>query len=396
MKTLFILNGPSDNRGCEAIMLSTYDLVRTAFPDATFINATQKGQRDSSVDYLKLENLVHRPHPGKGLTTDFLGWQFAKRFRGCAWSFERFLPQSDVVMSLGGDNYSMDYDAIEKHLGSNDRVVRAGKKLVIWGASIGPFETGSKIEDWSRRSLSECHAVVIREHLTQDYLASIGVTENVHVMPDPAFSLTPDPIALDADVEGMLADGAIGLNLSPLLARYRKDPAAWPETAADWLISISEASNAPILLIPHVMYPGNDDYAFLEEVMQIAMQKKLEQRIRLVDARSWSSRHLKFLISRLRAFIGARTHATIAGMSRSVPTISIGYSVKARGINLDVFGTDKWVIDHKTLTGDKLAALLQEMLTKEDAVRAQLQEKNKTYRMDPAVIRQLVTTGRVA
>ena len=144
------------------------------------------------------------------------------------------------------------------------------------------------------------------------------------------------------------------------------------------------------------MYPGNDDYAFLEEVMQIAMQKKLEQRVRLVDARSWSSRHLKFLISRLRAFIGARTHATIAGMSRSVPTISIGYSVKARGINLDVFGTDKWVIDHKTLTGDKLAALLQEMLTKEDAVRAQLQEKNKTYRMDPAVIRQLVTTGRVA
>lgn len=37
-------------------------------------------------------------------------------------------------------------------------------------------------------------------------------------------------------------------------------------------------------------------------------------------------------------FIGARTHATIAAYSSNVPTLAVGYSVKARGIARDLFG----------------------------------------------------------
>lgn len=40
-------------------------------------------------------------------------------------------------------------------------------------------------------------------------------------------------------------------------------------------------------------------------------------------------------------FIGARTHATIAAYSSLVPTLVVGYSVKARGIARDLFGTEK-------------------------------------------------------
>ena len=41
---------------------------------------------------------------------------------------------------------------------------------------------------------------------------------------------------------------------------------------------------------------------------------------------------IKGYISRCELFIGARTHATIAAYSTGVPTLVLGYSVKARGI----------------------------------------------------------------
>ena len=44
-------------------------------------------------------------------------------------------------------------------------------------------------------------------------------------------------------------------------------------------------------------------------------------------------------------FVGARTHATIAAYSTGVPTLAVGYSVKARGIARDIFGTEeKYVV----------------------------------------------------
>ena len=40
-------------------------------------------------------------------------------------------------------------------------------------------------------------------------------------------------------------------------------------------------------------------------------------------------------------FIGARTHSTIAAYSSGVPTLVVGYSVKAKGIAKDLFGTEE-------------------------------------------------------
>ena len=48
---------------------------------------------------------------------------------------------------------------------------------------------------------------------------------------------------------------------------------------------------------------------------------------------------LKGYIAACDLFIGARTHATIAAYSSHVPTLVVGYSVKARGIAQDLFGT---------------------------------------------------------
>ena len=52
----------------------------------------------------------------------------------------------------------------------------------------------------------------------------------------------------------------------------------------------------------------------------------------------------KGYISRCRFMIASRTHASIAAYSSKVPTIVLGYSVKARGIARDIFKSEKNVV----------------------------------------------------
>ena len=50
-------------------------------------------------------------------------------------------------------------------------------------------------------------------------------------------------------------------------------------------------------------------------------------------------RQQKYIISQCAYFIGASTPSTIAAYSTGVPTLVVGYSVKAKGIAKDLFGT---------------------------------------------------------
>ena len=55
----------------------------------------------------------------------------------------------------------------------------------------------------------------------------------------------------------------------------------------------------------------------------------------------WTDAELDRDIARMKALVTARTHASIAGYSSCVPTLVIGYSVKARGIARDLFGSEE-------------------------------------------------------
>ena len=63
--------------------------------------------------------------------------------------------------------------------------------------------------------------------------------------------------------------------------------------------------------------------------------------IREILSSVYDSLMLKGYIARMKALVTARTHASIAGYSSCVPTLVIGYSVKARGIARDLFGSEE-------------------------------------------------------
>ena len=244
----------------------------------------------------------------------------------------------------------------------------------------GAFDKDIVLEQHAAANLKRVHRIVARESRTIEYLESIGVTDNVVFMPDPAFSLEPASSEIPTDLKNMLKAGTVGVNISPLLATYRPKPDRWIDEAADCVSAILTDLNMPVLLVPHVMEPGNDDADFLEKV-RLRVKAQVENLL-VLPSYQLSSRQLKYIISKLRCFIGARTHATIAALSSGVPTLSIGYSIKAQGINEDIFGHSEWVIDHNILTPKLLVEKVKKIIDLEDKIVKYLKNKLKTYHIN--------------
>jgi len=139
---------------------------------------------------------------------------------------------------------------------------------------------------------------------------------------------------------------------------------------------VLDTTDLQIALVPHVVWEGGDDRQPLTALYE---QFKDTGRVFLVpDA---NCKDLKALISRLRFFIGARTHSTIAAYSTGVPTLVCGYSVKARGIALDLFGeSEGYVVPVQGLEReDMLAEAFSALFAREKNIRDHLRAKLPGY-----------------
>jgi polysaccharide pyruvyl transferase WcaK-like protein len=124
-----------------------------------------------------------------------------------------------------------------------------------------------------------------------------------------------------------------------------------------------------IALIPHVVWEGNDDRKPIQELYNI-----FKNTGRVIMIKDHNCMELKGYIARCRMFIGARTHSTIAAYSSCVPTLVVGYSVKAKGIAKDIFGTyENYVVPVQTLENqDDLIRAFKWMKANENDIRNHL------------------------
>lgn len=378
---LFVLhgNGPILNRGCEAILRSTMSILNKQFGPCRYVNAPPAWM---PVEYCDIgdQSIVQAiPYKVAGRwSPSWFKLNLQKRLLGGRpMPFEKYLSKASATLTLGGDNYTLDYGVPTEYLRMNNMVLSRGKPLVMWGASIGPFSQNREFEKLATEELKKVTMILARESETIDYLASIGVSDNVRAVSDPAFILEPEPPELAGRESEILKGRCIGLNVSPLMARYWQGDDLWQERATACIKAILQAVDCPIVLLPHVTCPNNDDYEFMARCKEELTS--YEDRLVLIEPR-FSAQQLKWIISKCDIFIGARTHATIAALSTCVPTLSIGYSMKSRGINKDIFGHCDYVIPLDRLQPDALAQSAVELLEDAQNVRAHLSESLPRYK----------------
>lgn len=292
------------------------------------------------------------------------------------WELKSLLKNAAVALEVGGDNYSLDYGRPESFM-AMDRFLLAQKvPVILWGASVGPFDADPEFAPRMFDHLRTLTAIFVRETASLEYLRANGVLENVHLMADPAFVMPPvEPPAVKSGFA--VPEGTIGINLSPLVARYR-GPQNAPFNLKEWLAFCAELVKSaailkrPILLIPHVKSddPDYDDFSFLQTLCEL-VAKDVSVPVNVIT-REMDAAELKWIIARCAIFAGARTHATIAALSSHVPTLSIGYSLKARGINKDIFGNLDYCIPVSELNGANFNERLQTLLNNQAEIRTLL------------------------
>jgi len=300
---------------------------------------------------------------------------------------EAEIDMADAIIMIGGDVMTLDYGLVSLlwHVGLANHFRIKGKPVMLWGCSTGPFTAEPAIERFMTNFLRSLDAVTVRETITKSYLDRLGVKDNVSLVTDPAFVLEPQPFDC-AFLPSESADGLLGLNVSPLIAKFRpqdEDPKVMQSEVARFIDETLDSSTLSVLLLPHVdsidgtVESNNSDSGYMRDVL--AMVKNPRGRV-VMAPRGLNAAQLKHLLGRCRYFIGARTHATIGAISRGVPTISIAYSVKARGLNRDLFGDERFVLETPKVSAVTLAESLATLRRDETTIRKSLAGLMKTWK----------------
>ena len=204
---------------------------------------------------------------------------------------------------------------------------KRGVKTVLWGCSVEP----SMINNTMAKDLLAYDLIVARESITYEALKNLGT--KVVLCPDPAFQMQPQI----CDIPFKKTNGdIIGINISPHIMTCENGEGIAYQNYKELIKYILEETDYQIALIPHVVWESNDDRKVLRKLYE-----DFGENNRLIMIEDHTAPELKYLISKCDMFIGARTHATIAAYSSCVPTLVVGYSVKARGIAKDLFGAEE-------------------------------------------------------
>lgn len=334
MKITCYAHGGSYNHGCEAIVRATNKILQTT----NCINKIElysfKKQEDEEFGLNQLCDIIQTGYFNKKVTLNTiynsLKYKLLNDSSGLYYlQNDRLLStKNKVALSIGGDNYC--YDDRSSLYYINHQLTEKKIKTVLWGCSIEPGNMNDEmIEDLRRYEL-----VTARETITYNALLKNGINKNTKLYPDPAFQLDRIDLPLPS---GFAEGNTIGINISPLIMKYEIVNGATFRNYAALLKHIIDTTKLQIALIPHVTWATSND---LEPLGKLYEQFKDTNRVILINGH-YNCMQIKGFIARCRFFIGARTHATIAAYSTCVPTLVVGYSVKALGIARDIFGSEK-------------------------------------------------------
>ncbi len=363
MKILLYDHSGCFNRGCEAIVRSTVNILKKAFPDCECSLLSYHPEEDMilsdikglTVRGIKAQRLNH-------IQTYINAFYYKILHRSDYYyraSYSKaidFAREHDICLIIGGDTFCYGDNELCRSLTAEFKAL--GKRIVLWGCSVGAED----LSEEKLATLREIDAVFAREPLTKQVLEENGLT-NVRLFVDPALTLTT------TKPENKPAGKLLGLNFSPLVAK-RCDGLA--DYAAEFLERLEKETDYTPVLIPHVMIDagGNNDYTFMKGIMEKA---DLKRTVILPD--TLSAAEYKGYISECEMLIAARTHTTIAAYSNLVPVYALSYSIKARGIAKDLFGKELCV---KSITkidsGDTLFECFKELEANREAMKEKLCE----------------------
>lgn len=388
MNILIINAHSSQNKGDAGIILAMLDSFNKHIPNASIKIKT----RFPDIDRLFYENVSVEesvanisvdPKDSK-LSKIFSARKLLKLLSGSDKRIDPDYEWADVVVSCGG-GFLLSHrfsTALLQHLVQIKIAFDYKKPVIIYAQSIGPFYN-SYMQKLSKKILDQVDQIYIRETISKEWLKTIGCTnQNVHVVPDAAFSLEPKPSGL---VDAILAKAKEN-HKGPIIGLTARDwnfpemedkefrRRSYVESIQEVIKHVEKKYQAKVLLMPQVLGPNpfNDDRLISKEILQddgITTSGLLD-----ID---FSPRELKYLYSQVDMFIGTRMHSNIFALSSFVPTIAINYEHKTRGI-MEMLDLEENVVEINEITPADLIAKVDHCWANKESVRKKLEQNIPT------------------
>lgn len=365
----------SGNHGCEAIVRSTCKILKESFGDVDIILASGNTNEDREYGVNEVARLINEKNPVSKISLPYINAYLNLKLRKDGLEAEKLVyrktfynvDKDTIAFSIGGDNYC--YPGYERFTMLHNMLREKNIKTVLWGCSVEP----SKINEFIKEDLINYDLIIARESLTYDALKSIGA--NVKLYPDPAFQL--NKIEKDLPVN-FKENNTVGINISPMIIGNEVNNGITMKNYSKLIEYILEHTDMDVALIPHVIWKDNND----DRIPSRELYEKFKSTNRVSLLEDNNCEVLKGYVSRCRFFIGARTHATIAAYSTNVPTLVIGYSVKAKGIAKDIFGSyENYVLPVQSLSKENdLVDAFKWMQNREEKIKMHLCEFMPNYK----------------
>ncbi len=370
-KIVLYPHGGSGNHGCEALVRSTCKIIGK---QEVYL-ATRNKSEDAHYSINEVCTLINEQERITKGSFEYIKAAIRYRLFKDADAFEaityKAITQSvrdnGIALSIGGDNYCY---GVPTYIYIINRLLRRqGTPTVLWGCSIEPSAIDKTMVD----DLKDYSLIIARESLTYKAMVKAGLS-NVKLLPDPAFQLDRVDLPLP---KGFVEGNTVGINLSPMVMNCETGDNITLKNYELLIEHIIGTTDMQIALIPHVVWAENDDRVPLRMLFE-----KYKHTGRVVMIEDHNCMELKGYIARCRFMVAARTHASIAAYSTCVPTLVIGYSVKAKGIAKDIFGTyENYVLPVQSLANEMdLVNAFDWIYKNEEHIRTHLQTMMPEYR----------------
>lgn len=266
MKFYFPLHFDGDNRGCEGIAKGTAkilgcnrDKLIALSRNVTLDSFLGIDKSFTLVEHTKISILSKIRKKIEGFINHDIS-QSDLYFKYLYRDFLNAISSDDVMISTGGDMLCYGNNMVNT---TNDILHKRGIKTILWGCSMGPENyTLEKVN-----TLRNFTLIYARESLTYDYFKSLGL-KNIVCFPDPAFVLDDESCELPHVFD---AGNVIGINVSPYVFKNTK----FRMEFVSLLKFILKDTDYKILLIPHVLWTGQDDRTVSEDIVAIMEDQRI-------------------------------------------------------------------------------------------------------------------------
>lgn len=360
------------NKGCEAIVTNTSKIIKkfnqnNKITVATFDIENDKKYYNDIIDKYVIHEWAHKFDQEKIAICD------EKKIDIEEMAHKDVIKEieiNDIFLSVGGDNYCYN---VSNWLYFIDKKIREkNKKLILWGASVNAEAMDEKFI----KDIRKFDIVLVRESLTYNLLSKFIDEKKIILGPDIAFSLEIQKINLPESFNS--EEGIVGLNISPMILNYQSDGTDIIASVKKLIDYILSNHKYKVALIPHVYIEDGNDLNTLKKIKEMYSN---DERVFVLNEKIYNCNELKYIISKCRFLIAARTHASIAGYSTNVPTLVLGYSIKSKGIAKDIFGNyEDYVLPTEEIGEKKLIEKFKYLVKNEEKIKNVLEEKMPIFK----------------